>query len=209
MTNDNRPERRQRSDGERSRRTILHAAAQLATTEGLRGLSIGGLAEHIGMSKSGLYAHFGSKEELQLATIDTAAAIFDAEVTRPALAGDRPITRLTELLERFLVHVGSDTFPGGCFFAAAAAELDTHPGRVRARIADFQTGWNRLVVELITQAQAAGDIDPDEDPQQLAFELSAMLAQANATYVMFTDTHALDRARVAVASRLRRAVPAA
>ena len=80
---------------------------------------------------------------------------------------------------------------------------------MRARIADFQTGWNRLVVELITQAQAAGDIDPDEDPQQLAFELSAMLAQANATYVMFTDTHALDRARVAVASRLRRAVPAA
>jgi AcrR family transcriptional regulator len=105
VATDTRTTRRQRSDGARSRRAILQAAAQLATTEGLRGLSIGGLAEHIGMSKSGLYAHFGSKEELQLATIDTAEAIFDAEVTGPALAADGPIARLNQLMERFLIHV--------------------------------------------------------------------------------------------------------
>ena len=195
--------RKQRSDGARTRHAILTASARLATIEGLRGLSIGGLAEHIGISKSGLYAHFGSKEELQLATIDTAAEIFDTEVVGPAVAADHPVARLTELLERFLVHVGSGTFPGGCFFAAAAAELDTHPGQVRERIADFQSGWMHRLVDLIAEAQSAGDLAGDEDPAQLAFELNSMLALANSTYVMFGDRKALDRARVGIEQRLR------
>ena len=193
MTSSTPQVRRQRSDGARSRRAILEASARLATTEGLRGLSIGGLADHIGMSKSGLYAHFGSKEQLQLATIDTAAEIFDADVVSPARAAGEALAQLTALLEGFLVHVSSGTFPGGCFFAAAAAELDTHPGRVRERIAGFQSAW----------LTAAGDLDPTEDPAQLAFELNALLLHANSSFVMFGDRAVLDRARAGIATRLR------
>src|SRR5213595_2257018 len=130
--------RRRRADGERSRRTILDAAAKLATIDGLEGLSIGRLAAHIGMSKSGLYAHFGSKEELQLATIETASEIFSADVVAPAEQAPTPLAKIEALCEQFLFHVERRVFPGGCFFASAAAEFDTHPGAVKERIADFQ-----------------------------------------------------------------------
>src|SRR5262249_48731712 len=119
--------RKRRSDGERSRQAILYEAAQLATVDGLTGLSIGRLAEAVGMSKSGLFAHFGSKEELQLATIDTASEIFAAEVVDPALAEPSGIARLRALSDRFLEHVERKVFPGGCFFASVATEMDTHP----------------------------------------------------------------------------------
>src|SRR5689334_25256119 len=99
------PTRRTRSDGERSRRTILDASARLATIEGLNGLSIGGLADHIGMSKSGLYAHFSSKEELQLATIETAAEIFNAEVVERAAGVPAGCGRVWALAEEFLAHL--------------------------------------------------------------------------------------------------------
>src|SRR5207253_2019962 len=133
--------RKRRADGERSRRTILDAAAKLATVDGLEGLSIGRLAEHIGMSKSGLYAHFGSKQELQLATIETAGDVFTTEVLAPAEAAATPVAKLETLCDLFLTHVERRTFPGGCFFASAAAEFDTHPGAVRERIAEFERGW--------------------------------------------------------------------
>src|SRR6266545_2754397 len=106
--------RRPRSDGARSRHAILDAAARLATVEGLNGLSIGGLADHIGMSKSGLYAHFKSKEELQLATIDTAATIFDSEVLQPVTPVPAGIERLKALANSFLSHLERRVFPGGC-----------------------------------------------------------------------------------------------
>ena len=202
-----RTSRRTRSDGERSRRAILEASARLATVEGLRGLSIGGLAAAIGMSKSGLYAHFGSKEDLQLATIDTASEIFDAEVVTPAMAADSPRAQLEALLEGFLGYVSRDVFPGGCFFAAAEMELDTHPGRVRERIAGFQAGWLRTLADLIAQAQSAGTLDAAEDPEQLAFELNGMLLQANSLYVMFADRAVFDRARRGIERRLALATP--
>src|SRR5262245_14978164 len=123
-----------RSDGARSRRTILEAAAKLATLEGLDGLSIGRLAEHIGMSKSGLFAHFGSKEQLQLATVQAGAEVLQAEVIDPALAIPDPMSRLEALCECFLAYLQRRVFPGGCFLAAVAAEFDTHPGPVQDRI---------------------------------------------------------------------------
>jgi AcrR family transcriptional regulator len=196
-----------RSDGERSRKAILEASARLATVEGLRGLSIGGLASSIGMSKSGLYAHFGSKEELQLATIETASDIFDAEVVRPAAAATGPKEQLEALVYGFIDYVSRDVFPGGCFFAAAEPELDTHPGRVRDRIAEFQSGWLTTLAEHASKAQAAGELDADEDPDQLAFELNALLLQANALYVMFKDRAAFDRARRGIERRLALAAP--
>src|SRR5690606_23488444 len=122
------PARRRRSDGERTRRTILETASRLATVEGLEGLSLGRLAQETGMSKSGLFAHFGSKEELQLATVDWAEEVFHAEVVDPALARPPGLERLWTLCDRFLRHVEDAVFPGGCFFASAAAELDTRPG---------------------------------------------------------------------------------
>src|SRR3954462_13040735 len=115
--------RKPRADGERSRRTILDAAAKLATIDGLEGLSIGRLADHIGMSKSGLYAHFGSKEELQLATIETAREIYEADVVAPAARAATPLAKVEALCAQFLSHVERRVFPGGCFFASAAAEF--------------------------------------------------------------------------------------
>ena len=108
--------RRQRSDGARSRETILRTAASLATVDGLDGITIGSLAAHIGMSKSGLYAHFGSKEELQLATVDTAYEIFSSEVIEPTLGIEDPLEQLLALVDSFLDHLERRVFPGGCFF---------------------------------------------------------------------------------------------
>jgi AcrR family transcriptional regulator len=194
--------RRRRSDGERSRRTILAAAARLATVEGLDGLSIGRLAEHIGMSKSGLYAHFGSKEELQLATIETAEAVFQAEVLEPGLAAPTPLARIEALCEAFLSHVERSVFPGGCFFASVGAELDTRPGRVRDRVAQVDRHWSELLSSLVAEAQQAGELGEGDDPQQLAFELSALLSYGNDAFLLQEDPAALARARSAIATRL-------
>jgi AcrR family transcriptional regulator len=193
--------RKARADGERSRRKILDAAALLATTEGLEGLSIGRLADHIGMSKSGLYAHFGSKEELQLATIEAAGAIFDAEVVAPARDATTPLAKIETLCEQFLSHLERRVFPGGCFFASAAAEFDTHPGPVRERIAAFQRGWTDQLTGLVAEAQAAGQLR-DEDPNQLAFELNAHLLMANTAFLLYNTPEAIQMGRAAVAARL-------
>jgi AcrR family transcriptional regulator len=191
-----------RSDGQRSRQTILHAAASLATVEGLDGLSIGSLANHIGMSKSGLYAHFGSKEELQLATIETALAIFYDDVIAPTEGIEEPLARVRALSEGFLAYLARRVFPGGCFFAAAAAEFDTHPGPVKQRILEVHRDWLRLLEELFTAAQAAGDLDKDESPAQLAFELDGHLLMANMVFVLHNDEGALDRARRGIEGRI-------
>jgi AcrR family transcriptional regulator len=201
-TSTRRPARKPRSDGERSRRAILDAAAKLATVEGLEGLSIGRLADHIGMSKSGLYAHFGSKEELQLAAIETADAIFEKEVVAPTAQAGSPLEKLEVLCEQFLSHVERGVFPGGCFFASAAAEFDTHPGPVKERISQFQRGWTDRLVQLIRQAQAAGELDPEEDPDQLAFELNGYLLMANMAFLLYSSPQPIERARAAVAARL-------
>ena len=132
------------SDGIQSRQTILHAAALLATVEGLTGLSIGKLAEHVGMSKSGLYAHFASKEELQLATVETARQIFEDAVINPTLSSEDPLDRFEALYDQYLGYIESRVFPGGCFFAAVAAEFDTHHGMVKATSQKWSSGGHRL-----------------------------------------------------------------
>lgn len=203
-TVEKRQPRRRRSDGERSRAAILDAAARLATVEGLEGLSIGRLADHIGMSKSGLFAHFGSKEELQLATVETAETIFQREVLEPGLAADSPLARVTALCESFLSHVERAVFPGGCFFASTGAELDTRPGRVRDRVAAVHREWTGLLESLLTEAKAAGELGSGADPRQLAFELNAMLAAANGTYLLRQTPEPFEQARRGIRDRLRR-----
>ena len=202
------PTRKSRSDGERSRAAILREAAKLATVEGLDGLSIGRLATAVGMSKSGLYAHFGSKEELQLATVATAAAIFREEVVDPAASAPSGIERLRQLGENFLRYVEGDAFPGGCFFASVSAELDTHPGPVRDVAIEFVNDWLGLLEAAAREAQAESAIDPVEDPAQLAFELDSFLLLANALFVATGQSMPLDRARHALHHRLASAAPA-
>ena len=200
-------ERRLRSDGERSRETILQAATALATTEGITGLSLGRLAETVGMSKSGLFAHFGSKEELQLATIETACRIYDEVVVEPALEAKTGIERLRALAERFFMHVEEGVFPGGCFFASVVSEVDTHPGPVRDQAIAFALQWFGHLRQAVVDAQAEGDIDPAEDPDQLTFEIDAYLLMANANFVVSRDRGATDRGRRAVEARLALAAP--
>jgi AcrR family transcriptional regulator len=194
---------RTRSDGRRTREKILVAAAQLATVEGIDGLSIGRLAEHIGMSKSGLFAHFGSKEELQLAAVATAEEIFADDVVKPALAQPPGLTRLESLCENFLSHVGRRVFPGGCFFSSVAAELDTRPGPVRERVIGIARGWLDLLTDSVSQAQKQGELNATLDASQLAFELDALLAFGNSLFLMDADK-ALARARQGIADRIDR-----
>lgn len=194
--------RRPRSDGERSRAAILREAAKLATVEGIDGLSIARLASAVGMSKSGLFAHFGSKEELQLATIATASEIFAQEVVEPAAAAPTGLDRLRQLSENFLLHVEGDSFPGGCFFASVAAELDTRPGPVHDVAIGFVNAWTDVLEAAARDAVSEGALDPSEDPVQLVFEIDAFLLMANAQFVISRDRTMLGRARQAIERRL-------
>jgi AcrR family transcriptional regulator len=194
--------RRRRSDGERSRQAILDAAARLSTVEGIDGLSIGGLASAIGMSKSGLYAHFGSKEELQLETIAFAEGVFNDDVVGPAMQAGDGLPRVRALCERFLSHVERSVFPGGCFFASLAAELDTRPGPARDRIAAVQAGWSQLIASSLQAARERDELDAGADVAQLTFEITGLLNQANALFLLQDNREAFDRARRGIESRL-------
>ncbi len=190
--------RKPRADGLESRRAILDAAARLATVRGLGGLSIGELAQHIGMSKSGLYAHFKSKEQLELATIDTAAEIFESDVIRRVSPSERGSARVAALTEAFLQHLLRRIFPGGCFFATVAAQLASQPGLARDRIMQLQAMWTAQFVVSLRQAREAGELPRGADVNQLVFEITAMLFRANFAWIVTEDEHVLDQARVGV-----------
>jgi AcrR family transcriptional regulator len=197
-----RAQRRPRADGERTRGAILRAAASLATVDGLEGLSIGNLAAAIGMSKSGLYAHFGSKQELQLATVQEAGRIFADEVVQPALAAPAGLARLAAVCEAFFEHLQRRTFPGGCFFAGAALEMGTRPGPVKDAVAAFQGGFVDLLRGFAATAIEQHELPPDEDPKRLAFELNGVILAADANFVLHDDPAVLDLARQVVRRRL-------
>ena len=188
--------------GRRTRTAILAEAARLATIDGLDGLTIGGLATAIGMSKSGLFAHFGSKEDLQLATIASARETFTAEVFVPALDAPQGIRRLYAICDAFLSHIERRVFPGGCFFAVAAADVGTRPGPVHDAIAAQQRDWLELLERLAHKAMAIGELDPRDDPAQLAFELNAVLVSASTSFVLQRDPVVFERARAAVRRRV-------
>jgi AcrR family transcriptional regulator len=191
------------SHGARTRQAILAAAADLATVDGLDGLSIGRLAGELSMSKSGLFAHFGSKQDLQLATIEEASQRYVQEVIQPALAAGPGIRRLHALCESFLSYLERAVFPGGCFFASAMAEFDAKAaGPVRDRIAECQAQWMETLERAAADSQAAGELQSNTDPRQLAFELEAALLSANWYYHLYHDPAYLERARRAVRDRL-------
>ena len=197
-----RASRHPRADGERTRAAILRAATSLATVEGLEGLSIGHLADAIGMSKSGLYAHFGSKQELQLATVAEAERILDDEVVQPALAARPGRAQLAAVCEAYLGYVQRRVFPGGCFFAATALEMGTRPGPVKDRIAAYQSGFTALLSTLAATAVEQHELPPRETPDRLAFELHAILLAADAKFILLDDPAVLDLARQVIRRRL-------
>lgn len=188
--------------GERTRQQILETAVDLASAEGLEGLTIGRLAQALSMSKSGLFAHFGSKEELQIATIETARDIFVREIVDPASSLDRGITRLQAMLDKWLSYVERRVFKGGCFFAAAAAEFDGRPGAVRDLIAGLSKSWLKAIEEEVRHAQRIGQFSLGVDPVQMAFELHAMAQEANWSYHLLDDKLAFAHAREGVRRRL-------
>jgi AcrR family transcriptional regulator len=198
-------ERRKRSDGERSRSAILDEAARLATVEGIGGLSLSRLADEVGMSKSGLFAHFGSKEELQLATIETADEIFKGKVLDPADGASSGIERLHALTDGYLDYVEAKTFPGGCFFATVMVEVSMQPGAVRDRLVDFMGDWMGRLEAAVKEAQQEGAISMGEDPGQLAFDLESSLFLANTQFAVAPGPEPIKAGRRAIARRLEEA----
>ncbi len=191
------------AQGDKSHQAILEEAVHLASVEGLEGLTIGRLATAIGMSKSGLFAHFGSKEGLQLATVEAARSIFVDKVIAPAFKAEKGLARLNRLCDIWFDYAESHVFRGGCFFAAAASEFDSRPGRVRDRIAEIMREWFGLLSQSISEAQEAKEFDPTVDPVQLAFEINSLEIGANWALQLFDDQNAFKRAREAVFARLK------
>jgi AcrR family transcriptional regulator len=183
--------------GAQTRTAILDRAVDLASVEGLEGLTIGRLAAELRMSKSGLFAHFGSKQELQLATIEAAAERFRAAVIEPALSAPEGAPRLRALGEGYLAHL--DLYSGGCFWGATSAEYDDRPGPVRDAIAGALDAW---LAELEHQARIAGV----EQPERFAFELYAVIMGANSRYRLSGDAKVFDYARGAL-ERLEAELP--
>jgi AcrR family transcriptional regulator len=200
--------RGRRSDGERTRNAILREAGQLATVEGISGLSIARLAEAVGISKSGLFAHFGSKEELQVATIEMACTVFIEEVIDPALASTTGLERVQALGEHFLLYVEGDLYPGGCFFASVAAEMAMRPGPVRDGAVQVQEEFIGQLDRAVRDAISEGTIDSREDSAQLAFELGGFLSLANAQFAVSRQSAPIERARRALKARLAAAAAA-
>ncbi|HEX9160641.1 MAG TPA: TetR/AcrR family transcriptional regulator [Thermoanaerobaculia bacterium] len=188
--------------GDRTRQSILERAVDIASLEGLEGLTIGRLADELGMSKSGLFAHFGSKEDLQLATINAAGERFVIEVLKPALKAERGYPRLLAICRGWISYVRRDVFPGGCFFAAASFEFDGRPGPIRDAIAHTMNDWIGAIEKAIAMAKEEGHIDPDVDPKQLAFEINSLFFGANFAYQLLGDKAALQRAMRALEDRL-------
>ena len=198
-----RQRRNKEGRGETTRQEILQAAVHIASAEGLEGLTIGRLADELNMSKSGLFAHFGSKEELQLAVVEKARDIFVREVVDPAYKSERGLARLLAMLDEWLAYVGRSVFRGGCFFMASAIEFDSRPGQVRDLIADLSRSWIDAIEAEARHAQTIGQLDNRVDISQLAFELHALVQEANWLYNLFEDKRAIDRAKTGIFERLR------
>jgi AcrR family transcriptional regulator len=193
-----------RERGRRTRESILATAVDLASVDGLEGLTIGRLASELGMSKSGLFAHFGSKEELQLATIDAAREIFIEQVVSPVREAEPGLPRLLSLLEHKVAYLRAEVFSGGCFFDAVRSEYDSRPaGPVRDKIAAQFADWQQLLADRVRAAQRTGHLDPEADAEQLAFELDAFGSGVNLRFQLDRDPAVFERAERAMRERLR------
>jgi AcrR family transcriptional regulator len=188
--------------GELTRHAILERATALASRVGLAGLTIGHLSEELGLSKSGLFAHFGAKETLQVEVLRFAADRFVQDVVRPALAAPRGEPRVRAVFERWLAWGGSHSVPGGCLFVSSATELDDRPGPARDELVKLQRDWLETIATCFRTGITEGHFRRDADPEQFAHDLySVMLGWHHATRLM-RDPEAGARARRAVEALL-------
>ncbi|WP_158889270.1 TetR/AcrR family transcriptional regulator [Amycolatopsis anabasis] len=189
--------------GDATRRVVLRRAVDIASVEGLDGLSIGRLATELELSKSGVFAHFGSKESLQLASIQAASEIFTEQVVTPALAAPPGLARLWKLCETWLEYSERRIFPGGCFFFNTAAEFDARSGPVHDAIAEYTRKWQDLLTRLVAEAAQLGHLASGVEAAQLAFEIDALARTANAHSVLHGGNEPYRRARRGILGRLR------
>lgn len=194
-----------RSDGERTHAAILEAAMRVASIEGLGSLSIGRIARELGVSKSGVFAHFRSKQRLQQETIAAAGEVFKREVFAPAQQVPEGRPKLEALCEAYLSYVERGVFPGGCFFAQLLAEYDAQSGPIYENVLTIQRGWLGLLEAQIRIAQTEGTLDAGIDPAQLAFELYAPLELANYLATLYRDPAKVAHGRRAVQHLLAKA----
>ncbi|HEU4384283.1 MAG TPA: TetR/AcrR family transcriptional regulator [Anaeromyxobacteraceae bacterium] len=183
--------------GEQTRTAVLDRAVELASAVGLEGLSIGRLAGETRLSKSGLFAHFESKEDLQVRILERAAERFAAVVSKPALAARRGEPRVRELFERWMRWGLEVSKPGGCIFVAASVELDDRPGPARDRLAQLQGEWLDFVAGAVRIAKDEGHFRPEVDPQQFAFETYGIALMTHLAFRLLRDGDAVRRARLA------------
>ena len=183
--------------GETTHHAILETATALASRLGLEGLTIGGLAEELDLSKSGLFAHFRSKTALQVQVLDHAAQRFTAAVVRPALAQPRGEPRLRALFEGWLQWARARSGPGGCLFVAAATELDDRPGPARDRLVETQRAWLEVIARSVRSGMEDGVLRPDADPAQFAHDLYGVMLVWHHARRLMGDPNADRRARTA------------
>jgi len=193
--------------GERSRNAALDAAVVLATKSGLDGLSLAQLADTLGVSKSGLFAHWRSKEALQLAAIDRAVALWRERVIAPALLAPQGVRRLRALHDARLDFYATGVLPGGCFFANTQFEFNARPGPVRDRLAEAYTRWTAFLENLVQQAVDVGELPADLDVPQLAYEIDALGMAAAMSSRMLNPDAAYRHARAGLLNRLRALCP--
>ncbi len=181
--------------GQQTRAAILDAALGLASHMGLEGLSIGALAEVIQMSKSGVFAHFGSREELQISVIREYHARFEEEVFFPAIKEARGLPRLHALFERWIRRVSVE-LDSGCIYISGAVEFDDRPGPVRDALASMVLAWHAALARAIRMAIDGGQLRADTDPEQMLFELHGLILALHHDARFLRSPGALDRARV-------------
>jgi len=194
---------RRMSKGEDTRAAILGRALAVTSELGLEGLSIGSLAQDLGMSKSGLFAHFGSKEDLQLQVLELAVERFVAAVVQPALAAPRGEPRVRALFDNWLAWAEATFLPGGCVFIAAANELDDRPGPLRDRLVESQQQWLAVLARAARIAQEEGHFRGDLDAEQFAYETYAVALAYHHFRRLLRDPGARDRARRAFDDLMR------
>ena len=190
------------SKGDTTRERILERASRLASRDGLEGISIGGLASELGLSKSGLFAHFGSKEELQLEILKATGQRFEAQVIRPALKAARGEPRVRQLFDNWLQWIQDDSSLGGCVFLAAATELDDREGRPRDLLVDLQRQLQDTLARAARTAVEAGHFRADLDCPQFAFELFSLLLGHSHFRRLLRDPRTDSRTRAAFARLL-------
>ncbi len=193
------------SKGEVTRQLILEAAAAQASQVGLSGLSIGGLAQTLALSKSGLFAHFRSKEALQVQVLEHATQRFIEHVIKPALKAPRGLARIRAIYESWRRWPKASGLPGGCFFVAATAELDDQPGPAREVLVQTQLDWLDTLSNTWRTAISTGELKADADPEQLAYELYGIMLIDHLSTRLLADPKSEARSRAAFEALIERA----